>query len=185
MAKPLGLPVGSVRALLLFALVARGILDLHAGRGLSPYLGVAVLLSGVAYLAARASRRGLAPATAGEPKTARPPLGLPAGTVRTLFLVAVGYGTWLWLRENDLYGHRASVFGVVAAFVAGVVLRWLLAAAPRPHDAATFAYEHVQALVALVCAAGLVVLGVIDGPARADWVEPALVAVCTYYAGAR
>ena len=37
--KPLGLPVGSVRALLLLALTARAILDLRAGRGLADWLG--------------------------------------------------------------------------------------------------------------------------------------------------
>jgi len=182
MAKPLGLPVGSVRALLLLALAARGVLDLRAGRGLHAWLAVAVLVSGAAYFAARSSRRGMAPLGMDAPRP-RDPLGLPGGTIRTLFLLAVGYGTWLWLRDNDLRGDRGGVALVVAAFLAGVLLRWVLARVPRPPDIATRTVEHAQAFVALLCAAGLVALGVTGADAR--WTDPLLAAGCTYYAGAR
>jgi hypothetical protein len=186
MARPLGLPVGSVRALLLLALAARAILDLRDGRGLEPWLGAAILLSGAAYFAARASRRGMGPLPADAPRP-RDPLGLPAGTVRTLFLLAAAYGAWLFVRAHGLEGERGEVAFVVGAFAAGTLLRWALARAPRPHDQATFAYEHVQALVALLCAGGLVAMAATGGPAAATspWVEPALGAVCVFYAGAR
>jgi hypothetical protein len=185
MAKPLGLPVGSVRALLLLALAARGILDLHAGRALEPWLGATILLSAAAYFAGRASRRGVGPLPADAPRP-RDPLGLPSGTVRTLFLLAAAYGAWLFARHQGLGGERGKVAFVAASFVAGALLRWALARAPRPHDQATFAYEHVQALVALLCAGGLVAFAVTGGPGDGSpWIEPALAGVCAFYAGAR
>jgi hypothetical protein len=182
MAKPLGLPVGSVRALLLLALTARGVLDLRGGRGVEPWLAVAVLVSGAAYFAARASRRGMAPLGLDAPRP-RDPLGLPGGTIRTLFLLGLGYGTWLWLRDHDLDGDRGEVAAVVIAFLAGVLLRWVLARVPRPPDVATRTIEHAQAFVALLCSAGLVAIGVTG--VDAAWSDPLLAAVCTYYAGAR
>ncbi len=196
MHRPLGLPVGSVRALLLLALAARAVLDLREGRDLAPWLATAIIVSAAGYFASRTSgRAGPAPApSAGDPagslapapRRSRPPLGLPAGTVRTLFLLAVGYGSWLWFRSHSVDGNNQGIVFVLGAFVLGVIVRWVLARLRRPEDQATLWFEHVQALVALICAGGLVAIGagetVVSLPA---WGEAALAAVAVYYVGAR
>jgi hypothetical protein len=184
MAKPLGLPVGSVRALLLMGLVARALVDLQQGRGLAPWIGAAALVSMVAYFAARSASHDVPRTPVPDAPRTRPPLWLPRRTVRTLVLLASAYGAWLWLRGGDVSGDRAAVATVLGAFVAGVVVRWLLSRAPRPPDRSTLAFEHAQALVALLCAGGLVAIGLGEGTTP-GWVEPALAAVVTYYAGAR
>ena len=192
MSRPLSLPAGSVRALLLLALCARAIVDLRYGRDLAPWLGAAIVVSAAAYFGHRAAvaRRPAVPAPApaiDAPPPPRPPLGLPAGTVRTLFLGGVAYATWLWSRSHHgLESHDVPVATVLCAFLFGVATRWLLTRMRGGDDEGTLAFEHGQALVALLAAGGLVALSATGRPLDVPpWVEPALAAVCTYYAGAR
>jgi hypothetical protein len=186
MPRPLGLPVGSVRALSLLGLTARAVLDLVARRPHAPWLVAAVVVCGAAYFAARASRRGLVPAATGVPAPRpRDPLGLPAGTVRLLFLVGVGVCSWLYLREHRIEGARAGVALVVGGFGVGVLVRWFLTQVRRPEDASTLVFEHLQALASLVAAGGLVAFAVTGTAGTHDWIEPALAAACTYYAAVR
>ena len=195
MSRPLALPSGSIRALLLLALAARAILDLTHDGDIAAWLAAALLVSAAAYFGHRAAapRRSAAATTGeadGEARGGRdptPPLGLPAGTVRTIFLFALAYGTWLWLdRHHGLAERDYAVASVLLAFIFGIVIRWIVSRLKGGGDAGTLAFEHGQAFVALVSAAGLVVFAStgrpLDGP---SWVEPALASVCAYYAGAR
>jgi hypothetical protein len=195
--KPLGLPVGSVRALLLLGLCARAILDLRADHDVAPWLGTALVLTAAGYFAARAAGRP-PPATAADavgaplvasvapPKRELPPLGLPSGTVRTLFLLAVGYGAFLWFRRRPPSTENSGLVIVLGAFVLGVVVRWMLARLRRPEDAATAWFDHVQALVALIAVGGLVTLGVRAAPETLpEWGEATLAAAAVYYVGVR
>ena len=186
MPRPLGLPVGSVRALSLLGLTARAVLDLVAKRPLEPWLVAAIVVCGAAYFAARASRRGLVPVAPGVPvPRQRDPLGLPAGTVRFLFLAGIGLCTWLYLRDHRVEGPRAAVALVVGGFGAGVFVRWFLTQVRRPEDASTLVFEHLQALASVVAAGGLVAFAVTGTAGTHDWIEPGLAAACTYYAGVR
>jgi hypothetical protein len=175
--KPLGLPVGSVRALLLLALTARAILDLRAGRGLADWLGAALIVSAASYFSLRASGGGKA--------TGRP-LGLPGGTIRILFVAALVYGATLYFRHTPVSWERTPVMWVLAAFLLGAVVQAVLKRARVVEtDVGTSRIYHLQALLTLAAAAGLVFLGFrtdIDTP---SWVPPMLAAVATYYAGAR
>ena len=175
--KPLGLPVGSVRALLLLALVARLVLDLRAHGAAADWLLLSVIISAAAYFAARSG--------GGAPAGGRPPLGLPAGTVRLLVLAGAGYGAWLYTREHPVDWRHMPVLWVLAGFVAGVLMRFVLGRLRIPDDSSTPAVLHVQALLTLLAAGGLVVLGLNEGAVQQDWVEPLLAAALTYYAGAR
>ena len=197
MSRPLALPAGSVRAVLLLALAARAILDLSHDKDVVPWLAAALIVSAAAYFGQRgaAPRRavgsrpeGLQPLLPSEGVRGAPsPLGLPAGTVRTLFLLALAYGTWLWFdRHHGLDERDYAVAAVLGAFLLGVVTRWVVTRLRDGDDAGTLAFEHGQAFVALISAAGLVVFAASTHPPEGPtWVEPALAAVCTYYAGAR
>jgi hypothetical protein len=186
MHRPLGLPVGSVRALLLLSLAARVLLDLASQAAVEPWLLVAVGLAAAAYFSARqASPPASGPA---HLETTRPsqPLGLPAGTIRTLFLLALAVGAFLWIRDRGIEAHELPVVAVIGAFVLGVVGRWLLARARKPEDPGSNLFDHLQALVALVCAAGLVVRGVLGANDETSLgIDATLAAVTLYYFGAR
>lgn len=186
MLKPLGLPTGSVRALLLLALLARAILDLRAGAGIAPWLAVALMLGAAAYFSGRASAPRKRPGPGAETAPVRHPLGLPAGTVRTLVLLALAYGAWLWFRGHEPRPEDMPVAFVLGAFVLGVLVRWVLHRLAPPEDAGTTLFHHIQALVALLCAAGLVTLAATGRTAEVpDWVEPLLGSVTVYYFATR
>ncbi len=175
--RPLNLPVGSVRALLLLTLLARVVLDLRAGHAVADWLMLALIVSGAAYFAARAAGPGV--------RAERPPLGVPAGTVRLLVLAGVGYAGWLYAREHPVDWRHLPTLWVLAAFVVGVVMRLLLTRLRIPEDSSTPRLLHVQALLTLVAAGGLVVLALRPEAGTPGWVEPLLAAATTYYAGAR
>jgi len=185
--KPLGLPAGSVRALLLGCLSARAILDLRRAGELPPWLMVALAIAAAAYFSGRSvasAYRAMGPAGEDAPRS-RPPLGLPAGTIRTLFLLAAGYGAWLWFDGHESGAADASVLWVLGAFVVGVLMRWILTRL-RPEDAGARAADHLLALVSLLCGGGLVAIAATGhGHEVADWTQPLLAAVCVHYFATR
>ncbi|MBL9087042.1 MAG: hypothetical protein JNM10_07840 [Planctomycetia bacterium] len=187
MPRPLGLPVGSIRALTLLALAARAVLDLRADGGIASWLGAALLVCAAAYFASRASRdHVVVSGSAADGTKPRPPLGLPTGTVRFLFLVAISYGAWLWFKDHRLTESQQPLVIVVGAFAIGVLVRWFLAQVRPPTDASTLLFEHVQSFVVLIAAAGLVTLRITGKVDEVDpWIQPTLAAACTYYAGVR
>jgi CDP-diglyceride synthetase len=177
--RPLGLPVGSVRALLLLALGARAILDLRAAHAIAPWLVVAVLLAAASYFAARSSMRS------GGEKPGRAPLGLPAGTVRLLFLALVAYGTWLYFRHHEIDVGSAPAVWVMGAYVVGLVVGLVVNRRRTPADAGATFWDHLLALVTLVAAAGLVWLARSGDTPPPTWVAPLLGAIVVHYFAAR
>jgi hypothetical protein len=187
MSRPLGLPVGSVRAVCLLSLAARAVLELREHHPIPTWLWAALLLSAAAYFSARAAHASTSHAdgaVAVAPR--RPPLWLPVGTIRLLFLGAVAYGSWLYFKDHRLTEDVQPLVIVIGAFVAGVLMRWFLAQVKRPEDASTLLFEHLQGFAAVAAAAGLVAIAVTHRTTELEfWVEPTLAAICTYYAGAR
>jgi hypothetical protein len=183
--RPLGLPAGSVRALLLLGLAARAILDLRDGFRIEAWLAAALIVAAAAYFSARASSMSAEAGPAGQ--RVRPPLGLPRGTIRTLFLLALTYGVWLWQRgKDDLRIEDMPVAWVLIGFVLGVLVRWFFAKMQRPDDLGTPLFFHLQALVALVAVGGLIAISATrPGEGVPDWAEPLLAATVVYYFGAR
>lgn len=195
--KPLGLPVGSVRALLLLGLSARAVLDLRSDGEVAPWLLTALAIAASAYFASRsamnasrsamnASRGALQASAAGDAAgTRRHPLGLPAGSVRFLFLAALAYGGWLWWQGHEDAAARMPVVWVAGAFVLGILVRWLMVRL-RPEDVGARFFDHLLALIALISAVGLVALAVTRRDASvSDWVQPLLAAVVVHYFGSR
>lgn len=119
---PLNLPRGSVRALVVLALL--GVLWglMVAGRDVSPLYASVVFIALGHYFAARTRRRG-------EEKE-RPPLGLPRGTIR--FLITIGFGIVAWLLWSDgrlvFSGENryAAIIVLAFALILGQVLGGLL-----------------------------------------------------------
>jgi hypothetical protein len=183
MLRPLRLPKGSVRALLLLALASRALLELRATHTLPRWLAATLVICAAAYFSARASTPHASGAEAGR---ARPPLGLPRGTVRTLFLLALGYGVWFWLQDRQIEAANVPVAWILLAFLLGVLARAVLGWVRRPDDVATWKWHHLQALVCLLAAAGLVSIAAAGhGEEVAGWVQPMLAAGIAYYFGAR
>ena len=179
--RPLGLPVGSVRALLALAITARLILDLKDLGAAAAWLVAAAVIHAVAYFSARSSR-GLGGSGGGA---GRAPLGLPSGAVRVLLLGGLCVAAWLYLRDHDVAAERLPVLWVLGGFAVGVIARILFTRLKLPQDSSTPRIYHLQALLTLAAAAGLVALGVNRSLTAPGWVEPLLAAFTTYYAAVR
>jgi hypothetical protein len=175
--RPLGLPVGSVRALLALAVLARLVLDLKAHGTTAAWLAATALIHCVAYFSHRSA--------GAEGPRGRAPLGLPRGTVRLLLLGVLGVCAWLYLSQQPVPEDRLPLFLVLAGFLVGVLARALFLGMRLPHDSGTPGIYHVQSLVTLIAALGLLWYGINPAQARPEWVEPLLATATTYYAGVR
>ena len=184
--KPLGLPPGSVRALLLLALGARAVFVLKDTGTLEPWYFATVLICGVAYFSARSAsnaHRHMVPG--GEEKKGGHPLGLPAGTVRLLFLALAGYAAWLWFRTDEAKNADTSVFWIFGACVVGLITR-IIVTKMRPEDAGARFADHLLALISVLAGIGLVVIAASGNEADvANWVQPMLAAIVVHYFATR
>jgi hypothetical protein len=130
---PLGLPSGSVRALLTLLIVAVVIAQVVRGREVEPLWTETLMIALAHYFT---SRRfiNLAPdvmrrlEAEGRIETEANPLYLPRHTIRALLMLTfVGFALYLY-RENELLQPPAlSILGVVFAYLLGIVARGLLA----------------------------------------------------------
>ena len=129
---PLGLPTGSIRAVL--ALIMCGSIWYLALNGLAiPTILVESVLLVIGFYFG--VRQGAAPALqpaatapppvapGGKPVKVRQPLHLPRGSVRTLLLVGF-FGTiaWLWTHDQGLPGAFLLILQVMASYVIGYVV---------------------------------------------------------------
>jgi hypothetical protein len=128
---PLGLPVGSVRALLTLVIVAVVVSNLAQKRELD-ILWIETLLIALAHYFTSRRFVALPPAVVkrleqeGVIDKERHPLFLPRHTIRTLILAAfAGLAIYLY-REQRLFEPRSlalPLLGIVAAYVLGAVVR--------------------------------------------------------------
>ena len=188
--KPLGLPRGSVRAVLLLALVVTAILDVRNTGEIQTWLVAAAVIAAVSYFSSRSTTNAFRAGADGAIAKRGHPLGLPAGSVRTVFLLAVAYGAWLWLGSAEhpaLAPADHALVWVVGAFALGVLSRWVLRRLRRPDDPGARFLDHLLGLISLVAGLGLVAIAAWGG-ADADvpsWGEPLLAAVVVHYFGTR
>lgn len=180
MVRPLGLPVGSVRAVLLLCLGVRAVADLTmTPHQVAPWLIVALLIAAASYFAARAAGGG------SEGGRQRAPLGLPAGTIRLLFLVLLAYGAWRWFQHHPGAIGGVAVAWVLAAYVIGLLVRLIMRSRRGHEEAAATFFEHLLALVTLLAAGGLVWLAFRTGTNAEPWLEPFLGAIVVHYFATR
>ena len=163
----LGLPAGSVRALLAFMVLAvLWLLAIYGPEGTADhkvpvayvYLQYLMILILAHFFAAHGN-------TIGRHISARSPLGLPGGTVR--FLLLAGY---LGLIAVLFYNHRefeeppegplVLPLILIAGFLIGfIVTRLVLAASPEGQ--LPFWFQDVQAWFALLAVIGLTIITII------------------------
>jgi hypothetical protein len=180
MVRPLGLPVGSVRSLLLLSLAARAILDLYYRSEIAPWLIAALLICGASYFASRQA----GPPTRDE--GGRGPWWLPTGTIRILFLVLVVYGVVVWFQRHPGSNIQATpVAWVVIAYLVGLVTGALERRGYSGQEAGRAYFEHLLALVSLIAVGGLLYFAFKPDPTVQGWAEPLLAAVVTHYFATR
>lgn len=184
----LGLPAGSVRALLALAVVGTvaGLLLRDPGTPLPDHLESLLFVVIGHYFAARGQ-------SVVDPSNGPPPLYLPRGSVRLLLVAALLTVGVLVLRQDGLQALRGLfTLILVFAFLAGLLLarvaRWFARRRTRP--ARWFA--DLQAIVGLLAVAALAVqlfVGVFPGPETLGvgrlGVEQALAGLIGFYFGAR
>jgi hypothetical protein len=150
------------------------------------WLAAATIISAAAYFAARAAANARGPRATEAAQAEAHPLGLPAGTIRTLFLAAVAYGTWLWFDRNGTGAQNAPVAWVLVAFVVGIVVRLVLGKLRLPGDAGARFADHLLALVSLLAGLALPVLAGLGKTANLpDFAEPLMAAVVVHYFATR
>lgn len=184
----LGLPGGSVRALLALAVVGTvcGLLLRDPGRPPPEALESLLFVVLGHYFAARAQ-------VPDDPAGGPPPLWLPRGTIRLLLIAGLlGVGVVLW-RQGDVASLRGIATLVIAgAFLVGLALtrlaRWVRRLVPRTPRV----FEDIRALVGLAAAAALCVhafVGVLPGPDTLGvgrlGLEQGLAALVGFYFGSR
>lgn len=184
----LGLPGGSVRALLALAVVGTVCGLLLRDPGEPPPEALESLLFVVLghYFAARAQAPD-------DPTGGPPPLWLPRGTVRLLLVAALlGVGVALWRQGDGASLRGLATLAIAGAFLVGLALtrlaRWVRRLLPR----APRVFEDIRALVGLAAAAALCLhafLGVLPGPDAIGvgrlGLEQGLAALVGFYFGSR
>lgn len=154
---PLGLPVGSVRALLTLPIVGVVITQVARGRDLEP-LWVETLMIALAHyftsrrfinLPADVMRRLEAE---GHVEPEGNPLFLPRFTIRALIVAAFAVLAAYTYREGRLFDLRTlSILGVVSAYLFGIFVRSLRAWWQRGREPTTLAgWEDFKAVVVLL-----------------------------------
>ncbi len=184
----LGLPSGSVRALIALAVVGTvcGLLLRAPERALPEHLESLLFVVLGHYFAARGQAKV-------DPAGGPPPLYLPRGTVRLLLvagLIAVGV---MVLRQGDVQALRGLftlvlVFGFLLGMLLTRIAGWWRRRRPRPSRW----FEDLRGLIGLAAVAVLGVqafYAVLPGPEQIGFgpigVEQALAGVVGFYFGSR
>jgi hypothetical protein len=192
--RALGLPNGSVRALLALMVVAVVLRETLAGRPIGVLLAEALLVILAHYFASRrllalppGLRERLEQEGVLEPEPS--PLWLPRHTVRGL-IVAGFFGTAVILGlQGRLFAPGAfENIGLFVAYLAGVLYAWWRdrRRRARPPGVLHALSVHLGALAALIaCAILLFGSDGGDATASAGWTEKLLLGIVLFYFGAR
>jgi hypothetical protein len=186
----LGLPTGSVRALLALLVVGRVLRETLAGRPIGVLLSEALLIILAHYFASRrlldlpeATWRRLE--AEGVLEAEPSPLWLPRYSVR--LLIVAGFAVTaliLWWQGRLLEPGAFANIGLFAAYLAGVLYRWVMLRRARPLGRWSALWPHLKAVLALGACAVLLVYPA-GGVPGAGLVEKVLLAVVLFYFGAR
>lgn len=153
---PLGLPVGSVRALLTLFIIAVVTVSVAKGRELD-ILWIETLLIALAHYFTSRRFIDLPPDVLkkikeeGLVENDHHPLFLPRHTIRFLIISAfVGLGVYLYREERLLEPRAVSLLGMVAVYVLGCLARGFGAWLGRTRKPPSRLWGDIKAVVAIV-----------------------------------
>jgi hypothetical protein len=154
---PLGLPSGSVRALLTLLIVAVVLVQIARGREVEPLWTETLMIALAHYFTSRRFIR-LAPdairrlEAEGQVETESHPLYLPRHTIRAvLMLTFLGFALYLYQQSQLFQPAALSLLGVVFAYLLGIVARGILNWWTKGRKSGTVQWwEDLKALVVLI-----------------------------------
>jgi hypothetical protein len=195
----LGLPAGSIRALLaILVLVVLWLLALyaHTADGRIPldfiYLQYVMILILAHFFASHGN-------TIGKHVSQRSPLGLPSGSIRFLLLAGyIGLIVWLFYNKREFEASPEGTVLLPLVLVSGFIIGFVvtkLVLAGSPGGQLPFWFQDVQAWFALLAVIGLVIITIIhlfvlpnideSLRFRTTTLETVVAAVVGFYFGAR
>ena len=190
---PLGLPQGSVRALLTLMILGVVINEMMAGRDIDILWNETLLIALAHYFSRRRflnippevvprlQKEGLLP-----PETR--PLYLPTGVIRALILLTVGVAGFFLQKQGRLFDPKVlPIFGAVGAYISGMVIAYFAKWVMRPGVNSLLArWQDMQAMLVLITVASTAAIFFIHGPeGLPSWLRHASLFLSLYYFGAR
>ena len=190
---PLGLPTGSVRAVLTLLILAIVVHEVVLGRMVAVIWTETLVISLAYYFTyrrfvslsrdvlIRLEREGAIPH---EPN----PLGLPKHTIRLLIVLSIGgLGAYLYREGRLLEPQVVTIFGTALCYLLGVFISGFTTWWSKGHKTlATHFWEDIKAVVVLLTVAATAVLFFASGPEMVPkWLETATVGLVLFYFGSR
>jgi amino acid transporter len=186
---PLGMPEGSVRAILALTIVGIVLFQLQTGGRVSPMLSETLMIVLAHYFASRRHLKippDLEAKLAAEQPPEERPLWLPRGSVRLLILIIFFITVFMMLMQGRLSDPEvASTVALIFAYLGGVSLRWIFSRKkPKPEKKARFSiWPHLQALLVLI--ACLFMILIVLGGDPPIFLEQVLLVFILFYFGLR
>lgn len=193
---PLGMPPGSIRAILALTIVGIVIYQIVIGDGVGLLLSETLSIVLTHYFA---SRRSVAlplhllqlPEIRDWAEHEPNPLWLPRGSIRMIMMVAfVATAIYLLFKGQLFSPNVVGTIALIFAYLGGVLIRWLRNREHTPPKRPRYAlFIHLQALLVLITCILIVFLTVSSaGDNQAglpDWLEKFSLAFILYYFGSR
>jgi len=190
---PLGLPNGSVRALLTLLILGVVINEMLIGRDID-ILWYETLVIALAHYFSRRRFLNIPPESVPQlqkdgilPPETRP-LYLPTGCIRALIIISLAITGYFLYRQGRLLDPKVMpIFGVVGAYISGMTIgyfaKWFMK--PGPNSLLT-RWQDMQAILVLITVASTAAIFFIHGPeGLPNWLRHASLFLSLYYFGAR
>jgi hypothetical protein len=190
---PLGLPTGSVRAILTLLILAVVVHEVVLGR-LVAVIWTETLVIALAYyftyrrfvslpreVIIRLEREGALP---DEPN----PLGLPRHSIRVMIVLTIGaLGAYLYREHRLLEPQVITIFGTALCYLLGVFMSAVTSWWSKGRETlATHFCEDMKAVAVLLLVAATASLHFLIGPDKVpNWLETTTVGLVLFYFGSR
>jgi len=190
---PLGLPTGSVRAVLTLLILAIVVHEIVLQRKVEVIWTETLVISLAYYFTyrrfvslsrdvlIRLEREGAIPH---EPN----PLGLPKHTIRILIVLTFGgLGAYLYREGRLLEPQVLTIFGTVLCYLLGVFVSAFAAWWSKGHKTlGSHVWEDLKAVAVLLAVGATATLHFMSGPDMVPgWLQPATVGLVLFYFGSR
>jgi hypothetical protein len=179
---PLGLPRGSIRALLTLLIVAVVVVEVIRGHAVDVLWSETLMIALAHYFTSRRFVK-LPPqvmarlAAEGYLEPEASPLYLPRYTIRVILVAAfVGLAVYLYRHDRILESQALSVLGVVFAYFAGIALRF-------ERFRVWEDLKAIAVLLVLLCTAGMYLAG--QGDRVPHWWRDIALGLVLFYFGSR